>query len=113
MIVLSLGRLFNARGILKPYGFLVKNGFTPTTATKLVSGNVEYLRLEYIEQLAKLLNCTPNDMLEWKPDAKTQITKDHPLSALKRVDDINITETLKNLPYDKLREIGEVVNRMK
>ncbi len=113
MIVLSLGRLFNARGIGKPYGFLVKNGFTPTTATKLVSGNVEYLRLEYIDKLANLLNCAPNDMFEWTPDSEADDKHDHPLQVLKRGVDINLAETLRNLPYQKIKELGDIIHSMK
>jgi DNA-binding Xre family transcriptional regulator len=112
MIVLSLGRLFSARGIAKPYGFLVKNGFTPTTATKLVSGNVEYLRLDYIERLANLLNCAPNDMFEWKPASRAEDKPDHPLYSLKRAEDINLAEALKSLPYNKLKEIGDLIHGM-
>lgn len=99
-----------ARGILTPYKFMVKNGFTPTTATKLASGDVEYLRLEYIETLCTLLNCMPNDLFDWTPNDKKDDYANHPLQPIKKSEKtLNLPEMLKSLPMDKLRKVEELL----
>lgn len=103
-----------ARGIYTPYKFMVKNGFTPTTATKISNSDVEYLRLEYVETLCKLLNCLPNDLFEWTPDDKKSDYPQHPLQAIRKNESsLNIAETLKSLPMTKLREVEEMLKNLK
>jgi DNA-binding Xre family transcriptional regulator len=72
MLKINVRKVMEARGIFTPYKFMVKNGFTPTTATKISNGDVEYLRLEYIERLCTLLNCLPNDLFDWTPNEKKE-----------------------------------------
>jgi len=109
MLEFSIDRVCTARGIGKVYKFLVQNGFSPTTATKLSTGNVEYLRLEYIEKLCTLLNCLPNDLFEWTPKTRLEDKADHPLQAIRKSEKIDLAETLKNLPMSKLKEIESMI----
>jgi len=113
MLSINVKKVMEARGIFKPYKFLVKNGFTPTTATKISKGDVEYLRLEYIERLSILLNCLPNDLFEWTPDDRKSDVASHPLQVIRKNDNaINLSETLKNLPMDKLRQVEEMLKKI-
>lgn len=105
MISFSLEKVCGARGIIKPYRFLTKSGFSPTTATKLVNGDIEYIRLEYIEIICGLLNCTPNDLFVWVPNSKSDDSADHPLQAIRKTENIDLTATLQNLPMGKLKEV--------
>jgi DNA-binding Xre family transcriptional regulator len=113
MLQFSIDRVCAARGIPKPYKFLVKNGFLPTTATKLAKGDVEFLRVEYLEKLCSLLNCVPNDLFEWTPDTKSEDRPDHPLYSIRKVEKLDFAEELKNLPMSKLREIEAIISNMK
>ncbi len=102
-----------ARGIFNPYKFMVKQGFTPTTATKITNGDVEYLRLEYVERLCSLLNCLPNDLFEWIPNERKEDNAAHPLYSIKKNDaSMNLPEILKGLPMDKLRQVEEMLKKM-
>jgi DNA-binding Xre family transcriptional regulator len=105
MLKFSLEKVASARGIDKKYKFLVKHGFTPTTATKLATGDVEYLRLEYIERLSTLLNCTPNDLFEWIPDSRSEDKPGHPLQSIKKSEVIDFSKTLRSLPINKIKEV--------
>lgn len=105
MLKFSLDKVASARGLDKKYKFMVKNGFMPTTATKLANGNVEYLRLEYLERICVLLNCTPNDLFEWTPDSKAEDRNDHPLQPIKKSEAINFAEALKSLPISRIKEV--------
>lgn len=98
---------------MKPYRFLTQNGFAPTTANKLVKGDVEYLRLDYIETICSLLNCTPNDLFVWVPKSKSEDRADHPLQAIRKTENIDLTETLRNLPMDKLKEVEALLQNLK
>ncbi|HOY94428.1 MAG TPA: helix-turn-helix transcriptional regulator [Catalimonadaceae bacterium] len=113
MLQFSIERVCTARGIPKPYKFLVRNGFLPTTATKLAKGDVEYLRVEYLEKLCTLLNCVPNDLFEWIPDTKADDRPDHPLFPIRQADKLDFAETFKNLPMSKLREIEAIIANLK
>jgi DNA-binding Xre family transcriptional regulator len=113
MLEFSIARVCEARGIVKPYRFLTQNGFAPTTATKLAKGDVEYLRLEYIEKLCILLNCQPNDLFEWTPATRAEDKPDHPLAAMRKSEKINLAETLRSLPMNKIKEIESLLANMK
>jgi DNA-binding Xre family transcriptional regulator len=113
MLKINVRKVMEARGIFTPYKFMVKNGFTPTTATKISNGDVEYLRLEYIERLCSLLNCLPNDLFEWTPTDRKDDVPNHPLQAIRKSDNsLNLPEILKGLPMDKLRQVEEMLKNM-
>jgi DNA-binding Xre family transcriptional regulator len=114
MLKINVRKVMEARGIFTPYKFMVKNGFTPTTATKISNGDVEYLRLEYIERLCGLLNCLPNDLFEWSPNDRKEDSPTHPLQAIRKNENsLNLPEILKGLPMDKLRQVEEMLKGMK
>lgn len=82
MLTLNIIPILKARGIEKPYSYLVQSGFTPYTATTIVNKDKKAIRLNHIEKLCVLLNCTPNDILQWTPDKKTNPGNQHPLLSL-------------------------------
>lgn len=112
MLTFSMSAVCKARGIAKPYSFLVKNGFLPTSASKLVKGDVEYLRLEYLEKICSLLNCLPNDLFEWVPAKKSDDNADHPLYPIRKKEEIDITSVLRSLPMDKVKEVEAMIAGM-
>ena len=110
MLQLNLKRIFKARAIETPYKFLVANGFVPFTAHKYKNGKVEHMRLDHIEKLCILLNCTPNDLFEWIPDDLLDDRIDHPLQKIrKREKRIEINRLLAKLSLDKLEEVEQLL----
>ena len=110
MIHLNLKRIFKARGIEQPYKFLVKNGFVPFTAHKYKNGKVEHMRLDHIERLCILLNCTPNDVFEWTPNDLLDDNAGHPLQRIRRREKkIEINSLLAKLSLEKLEEIEKLI----
>lgn len=110
MLELNLKRIFKARGIDMPYKFLVKNGFVPFTAHKYKNGKVEHMRLDHIEKLCILLNCTPNEMFEWTPDDLLDDRKDNPLQKIrKREKKLEISKILSRMSLEKLEEIEKML----
>jgi DNA-binding Xre family transcriptional regulator len=106
MLTLHLTPIFKARGIKKPYSFLVKAGLSPHSANYIAYGKGRVFRLDHIELLCKLLVCEPNDLLAWKPNKNELIAKDHPLTKLKQepIDD-SWQQTLNKMSYKQLKEV--------
>ena len=69
MLKLSARRLFAAKVIERPQGFLRNNGFSPSMANTIVTEKVKNFNLGAMEKLCLVLNCTPHDFLVWEPDA--------------------------------------------
>jgi hypothetical protein len=94
------------RGIEKPYSYLVQNGFSETTATRIINGNVGGLNLKFVDRLCVLLKCTPNDLLGWKASKDEILPDEHPLNTLKRDDSyLAFLKLRKELPLDELEKL--------
>jgi len=108
MLTLNLNPIFKARGIERPYTFLVKAGLTPHTANVLLNSKTKVFRLDHIEKLCVILRCEPNDLLIWNPNKNEIIADDHPLTKLKQGESpsIDLRKTLLNMPYDKLKSLS-------
>ena len=113
MLFLNLKPIFNARGIEKPYSFLVKNGFTYHAATNLLNSNTRIFRLDQIERLCEVLLCEPNDLLLWKPDSGKTIAPNNPLHKLIDTNEnkTDLKNSLLNLPYQQLKEISNKLTK--
>lgn len=99
-----------ARGIEKPFNFLVKAGISPTVAHKIIDSQTRVLRLDHIEIICEHLHCTPNDLLLWSVEKNRPIADTHPLTALKPKENIdNWQDTMRKLPLDKLAEISRLL----
>jgi hypothetical protein len=60
------------------------------------------------------LNCTPNDLFEWKADAKTVLPEGHSLSRLQSGGGAkNLQEMVKDIPSDKLALIETLLDELK
>ena len=73
MLTFNFSRIFKARGIDKPFSYLVKVGYSDNFATRIVNNRIKRLDLADLEKLCELLQCTPNDLLEWIPESKDNI----------------------------------------
>jgi DNA-binding Xre family transcriptional regulator len=114
MLKFNLKNILGLRGIEKPIGFLVKTGLGYPTAHKLLKAANVSLRIGHIQQLCVALNCTPNDLFEWKPDANTILPEGHSLNALnKSAGAKNLQEMVKDIPSDKLALIETLLNELK
>lgn len=106
MLSLNLTPIFKARGIEKPYTFLVKAGLSPHTATSILNNKTRVFRLNHIELLCKTLFCEPNDLLMWTPEKGQNYAENFPLSKLKQTyTDCNWKETFAKMPYKELKEV--------
>lgn len=105
MLKFNPRRVLALRGVTQPLKYLMKNGFTRGVANNLLNDINTSIKERYIERLCELLHCTPNDLYDWKPNAKMPLSEDHPLHGLKRDKFISPTEYMKNMPLDNLNDI--------
>lgn len=114
MLSFNLKPVFKARGIDRPFTFLYKAGFSRNTAHNLLNSKSVTFHLKHIERLCAALNCTPNDVLLWEPDANVHLPEDHPLNELKDTNpDYNWQDTIKTLPLEKLEQLVSVIKGAK
>jgi DNA-binding Xre family transcriptional regulator len=114
MLKLNVKPLFAARGIDKPNGFLRKHGFTADTASRVVTGKVRVLNLDRLEKLCLILNCKPEDLLEWEPSANFGDANKYELSGLMRSKKVVVlSNELKGLPLAKIEEVYSFIEEKK
>ncbi len=106
MLYLHTAPIFAARGIKRPYSFLIKAGFTHHTAKIILNGNTRIFRLDHIEDLCRILVCEPNDLLAWKPDQNVLYTAQNPLEKLRVYgNEPTLNETLASMPFSELKKV--------
>jgi DNA-binding Xre family transcriptional regulator len=110
MIIYNFKRILKARGIERPFSYLVKAGFSSSFATKVNNNRVKRLNLPEIERLCILLKCTPNDFYEWHPTKKQELEPNHPLNKIKKSDKgVNISKMVGTIPLDQLDAIEKLI----
>jgi DNA-binding Xre family transcriptional regulator len=111
MLSLNLSPIFKARGIEKPYTFMVKAGLSPHTANSILNSKSRVFRLDHIELICKILVCEPNDLLVYTDNKDHILPAEHPLNNLKQTDTpTNLKATLATIPFKQLKEITNQVN---
>ena len=117
MIMLNFNpkNVFSMRGIEKTTAFLVgRLGMDYSTASRFLKSKSQFVKIKDIEKLCIALNCTPNDLFEWKPDANTVLPESHSLNALEKREKIkNLQELVKDIPSNKLALIEQLLNELK
>ena len=114
MLYLDVNRVMRLRHIANPYRMLIKNGFVPATARKLVNNQLSRVDLSVIERLCLLLNCTPNDFFSWLPSQESQVNPDaHALIKLKRDQQPDVAKLLATMPIEKFDEVADLIQNSK
>ncbi len=107
MLNFNLKPIFEARGIERPYTYLVKAGISRASAHKILSSKTRVFLLDHIELLCKVLICEPNDLLSYTPDPQTTLPGTHPLNNLRKEEDphLSMKQSLANIPYKELKAL--------
>ncbi len=107
MLKPNLNRLFKTRGINKPYSYLLNNGFTRNEALRLSNENLKTLHLNHVEKLCFLLNCTPNDLLQYIPAKSQKENSSNVLSALIRTETPDPLKLSHDVPAEKIESFSQ------
>lgn len=110
MLKFNLNRIFKARGINRPFSYLVKKGYSSNFASRIANSGMKQINLKQMERICETLHCTPNDILEWTPDHPNQDLENHHLTSLKRTNiPTELTKMLNSIPLDKLQTIETLI----
>ncbi|UAY52601.1 helix-turn-helix domain-containing protein [Ferruginibacter albus] len=82
MLYLNIQRVAALRNITNLRGYLIQNGFSSNIAHRIAHNADSNIKFHYLEKLCILFHCTPNDLLQWKPDASANILENEPLKNL-------------------------------
>ena len=113
MLYLNIKRIMRLRGIDSHYHFMLKLGFAPAASRSFLSGEVVSIKLEQLEKLCVALNCTPNDLVEWRPDASQTVSETHSMNGLKRTPERDLPKLLNEIPPEKLEQILDIFQDLK
>lgn len=114
MLIFNPERVFALRGIAGKVGYLVRQGLSYPLARRLIEGDGLSVRFKNVELLCVLLNCTPNDLFEWRPTEKDQVGENHALNQLKRAAlSPDLQQLIKDIPADKFEEVAALLQEMK
>jgi len=92
---------------------VLKPGFVPSTLRAFPSGEIVLIKSEQLEKLGAALNCTPNDLLEWQPDAAQTPSETHSINGLKKNARAGFTEDSKRIPPGKFEQILDILQALK
>lgn len=113
MIYFNFARIFRLKGIARPFTYLTKNGYSAGYATKLTNNRVQEINLERLEKFCRDFNCTPNDILDFRPYQNDSIPKDHALHTLTKKElDNEFINKINALPADKIQQIHNILKEM-
>lgn len=114
MLIFNLPRALRLRGITEHQAaFLQKHGFVPATAYNFLKYTAASIKFDHLEKLCKILNCSPNDLFDWKPDEGETIGETHSLNVLKRKSGKDLSQMLKEVPMEKFEQIETLLEEMK
>jgi len=113
MIFFNFTRIFKLKGIAKPFTHLVNSGYSPGYATKITNNRVQEINLDRLEKFCKDFNCTPNDILDYRPNTNDNLPKDHALHTLTKKEIENeIIGKINAMSADKIQQIHDIIKSM-
>ena len=110
MLKFNISRILKEKGIERPYSYFISKGYQRDKAQRLGKDTLKTINLQTLEHLCVLFDCTPNELLEWKPGKEVQDVSTHPLRDLQRSDSpVNIKALLHAIPVTQLPEIEKLI----
>jgi len=101
--------MFKLRGVAKGTTFLAKRGLTYDQAYRLINYRLSGAYFDLMEKACLALNCTPNDLIEWKPRTAEDDIAGHPLQKIRGRDDLDLFGMLKDVPMDRMGELKQAM----
>lgn len=113
MLYINIKRVMRLRGVPSSYKMLLEIGFAPATARRFLKNEGSRIDFGYLEKLCLALNCTPNDLLEWKPPETMTTAGEQALNKLKRDGKEDISKLLRSLPMEKFERVADIMQELK
>ncbi len=108
MLVFNLLRVLEMKGITNPLSFFSSIGYSRWTAYRMMRNDFTSFTPDKIERICFALNCTPNDLFQYKSAKGKSLPENHALHALVRADaDHSVKDILQGLPLETIIEMVE------
>jgi hypothetical protein len=92
----------------------VKNGFAPASATNMLKYYPLVFKVKALEKLCIALNCTPNDLFEWRDGKNESLAENHSLNSIrKEAVAKNFSEIMKDVPLERAGEVESFLESLK
>jgi DNA-binding Xre family transcriptional regulator len=113
MIELYLKPYLTSRG-LRPIPFtLEKMGLKRNESINLLRDSCKVLKFSTLHRLCSVLQCTPNDLMTYKPAVENELVQNHPLQKLRKIENPeNIINKLQQLNSDQIDEVMKRIDEM-
>lgn len=107
MLYFDIAKACNNKGVGDARRFLLKIGFSHSATSRMLNNTYDSLKFDAIEKICLHLNCTPNELISWKPKdninaANYALEKLKPIAAQD-----SISAKLKQLPPEKLEKLRD------
>jgi DNA-binding Xre family transcriptional regulator len=113
MLYFNFARIFKLKGIHRPYKHMTTLGYSGNFATKMAHNDVSQMTLAMMERVCRDLNCTPNDILDFRVYENDTLPDDHALHTLKKKMITNeVMEKINTLPVEKIEQIHNMIKDM-
>jgi hypothetical protein len=113
MLYFNFSRILKIKGIARPFSYFLSLGYSGNMATRLANNRVGQMNIAMLERICRDLNCTPNDIIDFRPSANSTLPKDHALHSLTKTEITNeVLEKINTLPLEKIQQIHDVIKSM-
>lgn len=113
MLYYNFSRLLKMKGIHRPFSYLISLGYSRGMATRLANNDCHRINLSMMLRICRDLNCTPNDIFDFRPTANSALPKDHALHSLtKEAISNEVLEKINTLPVEKIQQIHDIIKNM-
>jgi DNA-binding Xre family transcriptional regulator len=110
MLKLNIARVLHLRGIYDTNEYLRGLGYSRNKVIRLAKDQLESFNRYDMERICLDLNCTPNDLLEWRPSQKMNVDDDHALRALeRRKAALGVVELVQGLPVEEVEAVERFI----
>ncbi|MGV9003461.1 helix-turn-helix domain-containing protein [Flavobacterium sp.] len=113
MLYFNFSRFFKLKGIVRPFSYLTKNGYSSGYATKITNNRVKEINLERLEKFCTDFNCTPNDVFDFRSNTNDNLPKDHALHTITKTEINNeVIDKINAMSAEKMQQIHDIIKNM-
>jgi DNA-binding Xre family transcriptional regulator len=109
MLYLNIKRVSILRNVPSVLQYLIKNGFSTAIANRIAKNADSNIKFKYLEKLCILFHCTPNDLIQWQPDADNSIPNNEPITTLNHPQTTELTDYLKTASIEELTQMHQKI----
>lgn len=109
MLYFNFQKIFKLRGVGNGVAFFRRYGLTSYQARSVINFNRSDRFFRILEVACMALDCTPNDLIEWKPSKAEDDVKGAALQRIRASEVVDFSEMVKGVPIERLGEVRQAL----